>query len=301
MKENKLIIPKNHISFRSADDMNAICAPLFKYTDIDFLWYSRVYPDASMIVLNTNLDFHEYFFTYMLDKIISVDMATKLLENAPNSLQSTINRPYCLLRNLLPPKMMKIFSKRFHLNNGFVLTESFADYYEAFWFDSHVSEDLTNFYVSHFDALEKFIIYFREAADDLIKDNEKDKIIIPKNDEEYQKFLEKLAEEKLSDQEKLQMLHTNIELRKYPLHHKNKKIYLTAQELICLQHLAGSNSYKEIGNILNISHRTVETHLQNVKDKLGVSMKKQVLDIFCASKLPGVRVGLKKSPEDQVA
>jgi DNA-binding CsgD family transcriptional regulator len=57
---------------------------------------------------------------------------------------------------------------------------------------------------------------------------------------------------------------------------------VSSREFDCLELLAQGKSAKEIGLILNISSRTVETHIDNLKDKLGFLSKKQLLDYFYA-------------------
>jgi predicted DNA-binding protein YlxM (UPF0122 family) len=39
-------------------------------------------------------------------------------------------------------------------------------------------------------------------------------------------------------------------------------------------------SAKEIAKVLALSHRTVEDHLQNAKDKLGCSKKSEIIQIM---------------------
>ena len=48
------------------------------------------------------------------------------------------------------------------------------------------------------------------------------------------------------------------------------------EDLIMLMKLM---SYREIGNRLTISSKTVESHLRNVKRKLGVSKKSELYEL----------------------
>ncbi len=58
---------------------------------------------------------------------------------------------------------------------------------------------------------------------------------------------------------------------------KGKPIELTAREQECLTYLIAGKSAKQTGAILNISQRTVEFHLDNVKVKVGCRTKLELL------------------------
>ncbi|MDD4746593.1 MAG: response regulator transcription factor [Salinivirgaceae bacterium] len=51
----------------------------------------------------------------------------------------------------------------------------------------------------------------------------------------------------------------------------NKETVFTPREIEIIQHLCDGNSAKEVGNKLNVSPRTVETHRNNILRKLGFS------------------------------
>ena len=53
---------------------------------------------------------------------------------------------------------------------------------------------------------------------------------------------------------------------------------LTQREIEVLKALSEGNSYKEIANILFISHETVKKHLKNIYRKLNVKNKIQAIN-----------------------
>ncbi|GAB4393210.1 MAG: hypothetical protein Tsb005_10520 [Gammaproteobacteria bacterium] len=53
---------------------------------------------------------------------------------------------------------------------------------------------------------------------------------------------------------------------------------LTLRETDCLFYMLHGKTCKEIANILNLSHRTVETYLMNVKQKLGCTTNRTLID-----------------------
>lgn len=57
-------------------------------------------------------------------------------------------------------------------------------------------------------------------------------------------------------------------------------IYLSKRELDCLHPLIRGKTAKEIGKILNLSPRTVESYLENIKSKLSVDSKAELIDLI---------------------
>ncbi|MCH9644404.1 MAG: helix-turn-helix transcriptional regulator [Gammaproteobacteria bacterium] len=56
---------------------------------------------------------------------------------------------------------------------------------------------------------------------------------------------------------------------------------LTHREKQCIKYLLKGFTMKEVGRMMNISHRTVESHIANMKNKLGFSnTKKMVFYLF---------------------
>ena len=76
-----IILPKDHISITSASDLTDICAPLFRYTDIDAFGYFKAYPDNSLIALDTYLEWHEYMFNSISDIVFTWDFLDILANN----------------------------------------------------------------------------------------------------------------------------------------------------------------------------------------------------------------------------
>jgi len=55
-------------------------------------------------------------------------------------------------------------------------------------------------------------------------------------------------------------------------------VYLSQREVECIYHLVYGKTAKMIGKILGLSPRTVETHLNNAKIKLGLSSKTELIN-----------------------
>lgn len=55
-------------------------------------------------------------------------------------------------------------------------------------------------------------------------------------------------------------------------------LYFSQRELQCLRWTARGKTAKQIARILNLSHRTIEVYLENIKTKLNVKTKNELID-----------------------
>ncbi|MBX3708746.1 MAG: helix-turn-helix transcriptional regulator [Gammaproteobacteria bacterium] len=116
-----------------------------------------------------------------------------------------------------------------------------------------------NFYINHPDLLQKYGHYFRErererereSASALLKEYEKDKIIISNN--------------------AIYSLPQSLSLFDYQAGQLSFK--LTRRENDCAKQLILGKQIKEIASILKLSPRTVESHINNLKEKFNYRNK----------------------------
>jgi len=68
-------------------------------------------------------------------------------------------------------------------------------------------------------------------------------------------------------------------IQRYYLSEPYEKVYFTFQEARCLLHCKKNSRYKSISQALNISERTVEFYLKNMRGKLRCKTKKELLQV----------------------
>ena len=78
--------------------------------------------------------------------------------------------------------------------------------------------------------------------------------------------------------------------KQYHLSQAWEGIYLTQREAECIQLCLLGMSMKAIGEELNLSARTIEFYLKNVKDKIGVRKKKDLITVFTQINFSQVQV-----------
>lgn len=66
--------------------------------------------------------------------------------------------------------------------------------------------------------------------------------------------------------------------KKQLLYNNKQKVNLTLREFECLAHLTKAKTAKEIAILMNISPRTVENHIENLKTKLHCMTKSQLVE-----------------------
>ncbi len=73
------------------------------------------------------------------------------------------------------------------------------------------------------------------------------------------------------------------EPKAYPLGEKYGKNYFTRREAQCMMQLLHGKTFKLTAEALNLSPRTVEYYVKNMKDKLGCRTKPQLIERVIAS------------------
>lgn len=282
---NNIITKPNYISFTYARDLRNLCQPLFQGTNVDSFHYVRAYHDGGYISLNTDLKIEEFELFEGNGKFNhDVKILDSVFDNKKFSKSKYTNRIYLFTEDVDNGYWARVF-KKFNVKTCFNIIEKYNDYYERFGFRSRFDKSPYSFYVNHYDVLERFVLYFKEHGINLIKAGEKNKAIWFNNNPKYNKLVQNLKETFSEEDNHIETLKARFRIRKYPINNSSIKSYLTPHELKCLQHFGQGFTYKEIGNILRISYRTVETHMRRIRDKLDIHSHSQLLKIYHSSAL----------------
>jgi len=248
-------LKSDHIFTLSSSEIDQICEPLKKVGITNFS-YLKNFLDGSQINLSNNGLWVEHYYKFKLYE-------TSLFEYNPNLYQ-----PGFLLwpteSNL---EVIKHGRTYFNSDNGITIIEIGKGYCEFYFFSGLIKNKwLINFYVNNLDFLNNFCYFFKEKASCLLKQAEKNRIIIPKH---YNSQISKETNILISVL-KRESLNFRFNVQDDVLHH------LTKRELdvsICL--LKGKTA-KETARDLLISPRTVEEYIENIKCKLKCKNKIQL-------------------------
>ncbi|MCC8377042.1 MAG: helix-turn-helix transcriptional regulator [Rickettsia endosymbiont of Graphium doson] len=145
-----------------------------------------------------------------------------------------------------------------------------SEFIECYMFSMEGSAiQAMNFYLNNTQLLEYGIDYFDVKAKDLIDTTDKTKLAYFKQKLNFN-ILDK--KELILQQSKQFSLNAEVKTGKYSK--------LSYRETECIYYLSLGNSMKEIGSILNLSPRTVEHHLNSIKQKTGLLYKSQLVKEF---------------------
>ena len=141
-----------------------------------------------------------------------------------------------------------------------------------FYFIGTISDkpQVTNLLLNHLSFLHRFTFYFKEQAAHLIDKANKNRITVP------EKFNKVFAEEQgLPYKNNALNLQKILSFKKVYL---NNGACLSSRELACASLLTQGKSARLIAETLFLSPRTIETHLNRLKEKLHCRSKAELIN-----------------------
>ncbi len=247
--------PSKHISILIADEVLQICNPLFEKYRINGFSYSRIYPDGSSEELWSDSLALEH--TFLKKKYIVGVYTPKYFSN---------NERYAFLPSKIesyPDDLKRRYTQQladqreyFNHDYSFMICNKMDGYCEYFIFYAPVGmHSIVGFYFNNLDVLERFAKYFKISAASLIKKIEGEKIISPL-------FREK---QDLSIISRKDEIINNL---------------LTKREFQVASFMVLGKTAREISELLSLSIRTVETHIDHMKLKLRCYKKSELIAVL---------------------
>lgn len=253
----KLIIPPSHYFMTINKDAAEICQPLFNTSPIKAFCYVRFYKDNTSFGILTSKKWLIHHFSLRYDlgppkHLVNFNKAKSsciISENETNSLD-----------------MLKSYHYALNLAYPFYTLENNKDYIDMYMYclDASLnSSSGVNFYLNNVEVLEKFNLYFKHKASNLIDNCDRNRMVLSK--EAIPSFMK-------NDQ------HINYNLVEYNVrfdndrneNRYNKLQLLSNRESECVKFILQGYSAKEIAKELAISYRTVETFIFRIKGKYNV-------------------------------
>lgn len=131
---------------------------------------------------------------------------------------------------------------------------------------------MSEFYLSNTNLLLRFCNYFHEQASDLLKlaDKNENLIFLPKT------FLQKMDSHNLSIDDFIK----ETQVKKHMIDTPRGLVSISKREMQCIQLLNQGSSAREVAEKLFLSKRTIETHINNIKNKLNITGKSDLIKFF---------------------
>lgn len=242
---------------RRIPQLNALqttSAPLLKKLGCHYFQYLKVFQDGSFSFMTTQPKWDE--FTIRL-----LEKTNKPAVYSHIDSHTLEKNKYIFLWDPNLPKYPVKLAREFDITNGMTFVERHEDFYYMFAFAAPASQSsIIDKYFNSLDDMNEFIQNFKYQQRRLISDIDKNRyhVALHRQDNNLEKML--LAPKQTR----------NIFLN---------NSHLTPQELACIKELAKGLTYKEIANKLNISHRTVETYLNRVRQRFNLHYKKDLITL----------------------
>lgn len=247
---------KQYIHLSSNACIELICEPL-KLLHIDYFLYVKRFKDGSSIYLTNKPDWQLTYFEQYYYLISDFDDPDKHYANG-----------MFLWSSLKEQEIYQALRNQFGIDHGITISKVYEDCTEFFHFGANQNYNIINFYLNQFDALKRFMSYFKDKAWELIETISASRIILPKRQSTSFSALELM-------QSSLNLFQELTACDRYYVSNTRSDIYLTKREMECLHWYSRGKSADEIGTILSLSKRTVESHLLNSKNKINYYKKNQ--------------------------
>lgn len=251
-------------------------------------FYTRLYSDGTFINLSTSPQWTNYYFKKLFDgHYQSKDVADQLFSHSNASLWA-LNTDNTVWQDA---------KREFEYDNGLSLFEQHTQFQELTGFYSTTDNHAINhFYVNQLDMLKNFKQYFINQAAEMIQaeEIEKNKCFLPdfvleSSTLAHPSKMEKLALPNISDifvpkldwnaifQLSNQQLDQLLIKSRYQIKLDRGYTMLSKMEIKTLVQLLRGKHAGEIACSLKLKQNTVESYLSNIKNKLGVRLKSELV------------------------
>ncbi len=249
------------------DQVAMLCYPLFKKTYIKHFDYFRFYDTGEMMSFGTA---PEFLTKAYINNLVPTKEELSLIYLS--GLKITFLSHYLPLPvgagDVNPDKYYEVISKgaEYAVYHRLCFVERESNYYRACTFGVNQStKSIFTYYMNIMSSLEKFIKHFETKVEELYSANSESSTIIVPN------YHNKILTEEGQNGPML------FETRLIDSDHN---MLLTSREKECLSLIAQGYTMKNAARKLQISPRTVEQHLRNIKEKYGLNTKNQLVEIW---------------------
>lgn len=244
-----IIDPNKHIFLTSYHEVDEIIAPLKDFFGITSFVYQKNFDDGSEIRLSNQPAWMHYFYEHELYK-------KSFFERPP----SEFSKARLVWAGLTIHNPILEKAREFNIDHGITFVEPCVGGCEFFFIGTTVDHPQARAKcLSNLDLIERFLDYFREKAQSLIEQAAKQKIIIPN------KFIQAPTWFGVE------------EVNRDAFLNRLMPIDLTARQLDCVRLLVKGYSMKMIAQELNISPRTVESYVEQIKVKTQTYSKGELV------------------------
>lgn len=242
-----------HVMVKYGKEFGDLCHPVFNITPINYIGLARIYQNGSRSYLISNPHWGEILLKnkYHLagtEDALALDLHSNHQLWSISNMFSLNKQTQNLFRDCVAN----------NYGNGITLMERSEHYIEFIHICANSGYEAVDPYLANnIDQLWKYVMYIREVL-------HKNKILWAAYNYRYHYFLDYYNNDLDLKNNKSG---SSIGIKKFYLGGYFKDIYFTPREMDCLVLLCQNKSAKEQAKILNLSYRTIEHCLENIKRK----------------------------------
>lgn len=251
---------------RYSREIQKTTQPLKEHFGVEYFTYHRIRPDGHYTVLVDRPDWAEH---YVEKQIYLNDPFLRDPSNYRSGICSVLS-PYSKEGRA---RLLKEESSFFNLSTGLMLVEKTEDYVEFFGCAAAFDQDegVLDLYLNKQGLLHSFASYFKQELSSFIEKMEREPIFLPviKGNDFYTK--NPISADTGRQTSFLKALKQQTIVQRAAL--------LSSREQEVLQALIKGKTAQETAIELSLSRRTVESYLDNSKNKLGCFTKQELFSL----------------------
>lgn len=254
-----MCLSDNHFSITSSSDVKSICS-LLQVLNLNFFQYMRIYQDGYATVLTTDIAWLKFCTT---------------MEYSLNEIFVGLDSGIYLWTDILELEIVNDAKDYFQIHNVIQFLDEYKTYREIFIFGGgNENNKIISFYLNNLDLLQKFIFFFKGESKYLFEKADRNRILFPC-------FVKNTSFIKTNHMRKNVSRLNGKYMEQFQMRlHNHLTASLTEQQVTCLYHVIHGKTAKEIAKILRLSYRTVEEHLDNLKNKLHCKTKHELIEAY---------------------
>lgn len=269
---------ERNFALTSSSTVQDICDPILKSIGITYFNYIKIYnKDCSRELLTNNADWIGHFYSNALyNSIGAIDI------------EHLLPKGYFLWAEMVTKDPIYLQGRDyFNIDQGITFVIKRPDVTLLYIFaSSQDNHDINNFYASNIDLLQRFIHYFTDRGQDLIKEAESNRIYLPQPQIVTASRVNNIS---VSDKMRAEFFE-NTHVNRYFLLNEADDLYLTKKQGECASLFVTGLTTKQIARTMSVSPRTVEGYLYDIKNKLSDSLNKplskdQIIQILRGSNI----------------
>lgn len=256
------------------EKIEPICDPLVRLFGIQTFGYRKFFLDGTSFNASSNFEWN----TFVQEKFNNT-----MIPNYENELMAAIRgEKHFFLRMGKPDSQDIHLSTLYDCNiwNTLSLYRKSETFVEGFYFaTSRENKNIIPEYINNMKLFERFTFYFKEKFASILSAEEIKEASSPT----ISPLIFREGDGVNSQEEKIREFISNTPINKLFLNVNKEDIKLSIQEFKCLAWLSRGKAVKEIGRVMNLSPRTVESYIDNIKHKVNAHSRSHLIDLFCSN------------------